>query len=430
MSASRCQAAARSLATLALAAALLASAPGDAGAAWEGLGDLGPAASEARNSRQTTAPVAIAPYGRSVFVWEIDRSVYVRGVKPSGALDWLRVATIDGHDPIVAIDGSGTATVVWHSWSDSRLRTRTITAGGRMSKVRAVSPPGLIPARPELKVTPEGYALFMWLAYRDANPAVEAIQARSRSNGALGPVQNIVTKEPGSGQGLFPHVAMRPNGDAVFAWFQFEPKRSIRSRRRTADGTLAPIRTVAPHAGDGGMFSLGTDLALDIDPSGVATFAYLSNDRVMTRTGPGPVKPVSPSGETAQLPKLAIDGDGDALFAWNAPSALRARGRPAGGTLGPVQTVGAPFGSSFALSRTGAAVFVWMRVIDPGDLDTPPTLQPKARTRSAAGVLGPTTTLSDPVTDDYARVAVAVNAKGRAAAMFDAGPVERGALGP
>jgi len=444
MTANRSPARARSVAIVTLAVALLAWMPGEA-AGWEGLGDLGPASANPSGTYQTVQPVAIASYGRSVFVWGRGQAVLARGVKPSGALEWLRTVTGDGLDPLVAIDQSGEATVAWTTSSTHRLQTRTITAGGRMSAVKTLSAADVAPGPVELKVTPGGDALFMWRTNPGA-PGVdqthEAIQVRSRSaGGSFGPVQNVaVRNDPGSGPGLFPHVAIRSNGDAVFVWFRAGSTQLVRSRRRSADGTFGPIRTVATHAGQDPAGSIGTDTAVDLDPDGVPTFAWLRQDdsgppgccaRVVTRTARGPVTPVSPPGTSASTPHVAVDGDGDALFAWTVAAGVRARARSADGSLGPVQRIDA-HGSqepSLGVSRTGDAVFAWMRVIAPAGVAAPPTVQPRARTRSATGVLGPPTPLGPELTD-YASAAVAVNADGAAAAMFDAGRVEQGLLGP
>lgn len=426
------------------AVAFLVAIPTQA-AAWEPVGVLGPPTTDPGLTRQSERPVAIAPSGRAVFAWARDKSVAVRAVAPDGSLDWLRTATVNGHDPVVGIDRNGTATVAWITWNSDLVQTRTIGPAGEMGPVKTLSGPHVVPVELELDVAPSGYALFSWLTVADAyggDPHEEAIQARSRSGGTFSPVQDVAFKRPpGNGQGLFGHMALAPSGDAVFVWFRNGSRRSIRSRERAANGTLGPVRELAV-VGSRGVTDLGTDVAVDVDRQGVSAIAWLQRsgpdccDRVVAQVGNGTVTVVSPQGQTALSPRVAIDGGRDALFAWGATAsssgpAIRARGRSAAGALGPVQTIGteATRLGGLAVSRTGKAVFVWMRIVEPSGIATPPVVEPRARTRSAAGALGPSTALGDEV-DDYPAIGVAMTRQGAAAAVWDAGDAERGALGP
>lgn len=430
--ASRHRARAWVLAVPLLSALFLAVGAGDA-AAWQSLGDLGPGGQVMQAAKQ---PVAVARDGRSVFVWEDHGAVYARSVEPDGTFGWLTTVSGDGIEPIVALDRHGNATVVWHAVAKSRVETRTISPTGAMGEVQVLSTPDVYPTIDEVKVTPSGYALFSWLADTRTEDR-EVIQARSRSNGVLSPVENVAVYRHNNGQVLSGDMALGPNGDAVFAWWRFGD--TIRSRRRAADGTLGRLRTVASRTVGDGRF--GFPLAVALDPHGAATVAFVAHDcrstsscfsRVLSRTEDTPIANVSPVGEAAFGPQLAFDAHGDALFMWSTPQSVRARGRSPAGVLGPVQTIAGDSSSpSLAVSRDGSAAFAWMHFIKLGFLGGPSTVRPWARARSAAGVLGPPQALDGKLMDNYTRIAVAMNGSGRAAAMYEAGDAaERGALGP
>jgi hypothetical protein len=443
ISAGQCyKTAVRSTIAAVLTAGILAATPAGA-AAWQPLGELGPPTADPNFTVQSKRPVAIAPSGRSVFAWaRDDKTVLVRGVKPGGELDWLRTATTNGHDGVVGIDRNGTATVAWITWESDFVQTRTIGPAGEMGPVKTLTSPNTVPAALELEVAPSGYALFSWLTVPDAfgaDPREEAIRARSRSaGGVFSPVQDIAFKRPpGNGQGLWGNMALAPSGDAVFAWFRNGSQRSIRSRTRSADGTLGPVRKLAVQDGGPSGYLGYPDVAVDVDRNGVPTVAWLrSRDPgcctgVVAKVGNGPVTTISTKVESVFYPVVAIDRDGDALFAWRSTSGIHARGRSAGGALGPVQTIESDANQdlSLAVDRTGGAVFVWMRILEPAGIASPPVVEPRARTRSAAGVLGPSTALDGEI-EDYPAIGVAMNRAGAAAAMWDAGGAERGALGP
>jgi hypothetical protein len=101
-------------------------------------------------------------------------------------------------------------------------------------------------------------------------------------------------------------------------------------------------------------------------------------------------------------PKVAIDASGNSVFVWRRSDGgttcgggpcmrIQTRSRSAAGVLSPIQTLSASGQSSFhpqvAVDGNGNAVFVWQR-------SDGTNLRVQTRTRSAAGVLSSTLTLS------------------------------------
>ena len=119
-------------------------------------------------------------------------------------------------------------------------------------------------ALPQVAVDADGDAVFTWTRFDGTN---DRVQARARSAaGALSDVQDL--SDPGHNAG-YPQVAVDADGDAVFTW-------------RRSDGANAPGRGADP----------------------------------LRRGRPEPLTTLSDPGQSAFLPQVAVDAEGDALVAW------------------------------------------------------------------------------------------------------------------
>jgi hypothetical protein len=121
--------------------------------------------------------------------------------------------------------------------------------------------------------------------------------------------------------------------------------------------------------------------------------------RVRSATGTlSAVQTLSAAGQHAFGPQVAVEADADAVFTWTRADPdgsngwIQARARSAAGILSAVQDVSDPgrvaHGSQVAVDADGDAFFTWVRTDGIHD-------RVEARSRSAAGILRPFTTLSD-----------------------------------
>lgn len=183
------------------------------------------------------------------------------------------------------------------------------------------------------------------------------------------------------------------------------------------------------------------DPKVAIDDDGVATFAWALSDgasgraRIQLRSRSprgalGPVTEISDPASDAFATQLGADADGDAVVAWSTfdlttfTSHVWARTRSAKGTLGPLLEISDPavggFGAQLAVDGDGNAVVVW-GVPDPATF----TIHVQSRSLSRTGVLGPIVEVSDPALDALGGQ-VAMNERGDAVLTF---PVFDQALG-
>jgi hypothetical protein len=155
-----------------------------------------------------------------------------------------------------------------------------------------------------------------------------------------------------------------------------------------------------------------TDPQVAIDPNGNAVFAWTRSDgtnlriEARARSAPGSLSAVqllSPSGQDATAPQLGVDSTDNAVFTWTrfdgAKDRVQARARSAAGTLGAVQTLSASGQNAdapqVAVDQSGNAVFAWQRFDGTTQCGGAPGCRRiQTQSRAATGSLSAVQTLS------------------------------------
>jgi hypothetical protein len=248
-----------------------------------------------------------------------------------------------------------------------------------------LSAPGRHAFDPQVAMDPAGNALFTWS--RD-DGADSRIQARVRS--AAGLLGGSQTLSAAGQDATLPRVAVDDQGDAVFTWLRSDgTHRRVEARARTAGGALGAVQILS------GAGQAAQEPQVAVDADGDAVFAWYrqvgahQRIQVRARSAAGvlsPVQTVSPLGD-ADGARVALDADGDAIISWlffdGENFRLQARARTAAGALSAIQTLSRPGSASsadLAIDGDGDAVFVWQWFDSPN-------LRVETRTRSAAGAL-------------------------------------------
>jgi hypothetical protein len=338
--------------------------------------------------------------------------------------------------PQVAMDVHGNAVFVWvHYGEGFRIEARARSADGTLRSIQALSDPNHNAVNPQVGVDAAGNAIFVWARSDGANNRIEA-RARS-ADGALTATQLL--SAPGR-NAFSPQVAVDHDGDAVFVWSRRDATTGcggsgcfrIQARVRSAAGALSAIQTLSAagqHA---------ADPQVAVDASGKTIFVWARRDgtkgcggapgcfvvQARARSAGGSLsltQNLSLPGQSSEAPKVGVDVDGDAVFAWLrpdgttgcgwnlVPGCVRAqtRSRAAGGALSATQDLSAPGHNAeqpvqVGVDNAGNAVFVWPRQ-DP----TTFRVHIRARVRSAGGTLFPIEAVSAPGADaSEPRVAV------------------------
>jgi hypothetical protein len=268
----------------------------------------------------------VDPNGNAVFVWQssdgANLRIQTRSRSAAGTLSSTLTLSAEGQAaeyPQVAVDANGNATFVWERWdgSNERIQARTLSAAGTRGSTQTLSAAGGDALYPQVEVDPNGSAVFTWerCCYDGTNN--ERIQARARS--AVGILSSTQTLSASGQTASSAHVAVDPNGNAVFAWIGTAGR--IQARGRSAAGTLTSTQTLS-------------------DP-----------------------------GYSGIYPRVAVDSSANAVFLWQRFDStgeyrVQVRARSAAGTLSSTQTLGGtgtaiPLGGEIAVDRQGNAVVVW-----------------------------------------------------------------------
>ncbi|HEX8103126.1 MAG TPA: hypothetical protein VF533_10960, partial [Solirubrobacteraceae bacterium] len=246
-------------------------------------GTLGPVLDLSAPGADALDPrAAVAPDGAATVVWEqpvtYGRVLQARRVAADGSLSGVRrlspaIGTV--HDPSVTVRDTGTAVVAWMRLNGGTavVESRSRRADGTLGSLQTISPEGTAPSQPATATNAGGRVAYTW---HDGNGPTQGVMGRIRQpNGALGPAFTVE-----AGQAVTPRVALDPEGHATFAWVKTGSTPTLRTRRRTVTGTLAPIHTVSdPSAGNAQLPSLA------VDAGGKATFAwYVAQGKWFVRT--------------------------------------------------------------------------------------------------------------------------------------------------
>ncbi len=277
--------------------------------------------------------------------------------------------------PQVAIGGEGPATVIWHAHARLgayNLRTRQVGADGALGAVHTLvggATPGRGAGGARVAAGPDGAATVTW--YRNSDGVAHRVHARRiATDGTLGEVLDL--SAPGR-DGWFPHLGIGPDGVATVAWERNDGVVDrVQARRVAPDGTLGDVLDLSP-PGEPASFP-----QIAVSPDGAATVIWSSHEgpapRVQAvRIAPdgtlGDVQDVSAPGVNSLTPRVAAAPDGSATVTWarvdGAYSRVQARRIGPDGTLGDVLDL-SPSDADGAAPRLavggdGVATVAWLR---------------------------------------------------------------------
>jgi hypothetical protein len=388
----------RAGAALAGTVATLALAPGTALAAWTAPADLSAAGQNARS-----ASLAANDAGDAVFAWRrfdgTNDRIQAQTRSAAGVLGAVQTLSVGGQPAFgnqVAIDGTGDAVVTWlrNNGTYDIAQARRVSAAGVLGPILNLAPTGADAIDPHVAVDFAGNAVFTWRRWDGAN---DRVYTRTLSaGGVVGPI----TALSAAGQdAIQPRVAMNDNGDAAFIWTRgVLGARRVQARALSPAGALSGIRTLSL----AGQESYPGDVA--VDPAGNAVFTWYAFNgseyeiqarSVLAGGVMSLVQTLSDPGEFAYDPEVGVDAAGNAVFTWYRKDGTnwRVQTRPvsAAGVPGPVSTLSAPGEDAvfpnIAVNAAGDAVIGWQR-------SDGANTRAEVATVSAAGVISPVTQLS------------------------------------
>jgi hypothetical protein len=393
-------------------------------AAFAVAGSVGASASEqawswpitvGRGADLSPPVLAASPRHGATIAWRkgFPGALVARRISPGGALGPPRVVAqrTNRAGPWIALSRSGATIVVWYDDKGFLLARRISLSGtlGRVVQIAPVAAVGEDGFQASVAVDRAGNATIAWprLVVRATDPygGLEYLSAtvharRLMANGRLSPVIDLPT---GGRLASRPSVAVGSSGRATVTWQLFQAPLSIHAATIGPSGAVGPARELTRSAPP----LPGYPYELAANARGDIAVVWISAQVMARRIGAGgtlgPVHTVGPveTGEYTLPLDVGIDRAGNATVVWqNAPlespgNLIRSRRIETMDRRGPLwKLYDAPFGAMeprVAVDAGGTAVAAWVRVTMLGD-DYVYSL--KVRTISRRGKAGRTRTIA------------------------------------
>lgn len=342
----------------------------------------------------------------------------------------LSAAGQDVQDPHVAVNPAGTAVAVWRRQDDSghwRIQAARHPVGGAWSVTSTLSAAGESAMNPDVAINGAGSASVVWERSDGTNTRIQ-----ERHSTAAGSWSTTVDLSVATEPAINAQVVIDGHGNTTVVWAGVDNfRRRIETRRRPAGGTWSQPSWVS----DAGATNANPDLA--VNSAGTLVAAWSRYDslaglwrtqaarRPATGSWSAPVF-LSGANEGALFPVAGIDTHGTASAAWRdvagAYNVIMASRQPAGGSWSAPQSLSLPSSQAsdehLAVNAHGDAVVVWQR--SDGTFD-----RIQVARRPAGGTWGAPVTLSaDGVNAEEPDVAIGPTGDVIAAWALDEIPIQ------
>ena len=264
---------------------------------------------------------------------------------PFDLSDSVSPAAFIAYDPKIAMGTNGDAVCSW----DSFTGTTPQYAVFRSHKHGAWAHPGSIGDRicitadaesnPHVAIDDSGNAIVTWKEWTGATHAI--FKSEYRGSGWTDPVSTNDSISPHAGFALEPVVAMDNNGNAIIAWKQTMDtgyKGVFKSEYRSGFWSHPANNSQSLSLSDGTVQA--EDIQIAMSDNGDAIIVWVNNDvqfagyqqiyKAEYRGGiwtppAGLSDNVSPDGQSATKPRVAMDNNGDVVIVWQQSDGVRQR---------------------------------------------------------------------------------------------------------
>ncbi len=283
--------------------------------------------------------VAMDDNGNAIIVWsqsdgsnyQIFKSEYRSGTwtHPSSLTDNISPDGQDASTPQVAMDDNGNAVIVWYQ-SDgsnyqifkSEYRSGSWTHPASLSD--NISPDGQNASLPQVAMDDNGNAIIVWSQYDGSN--YQIFKSEYRSGTWTHPASLSDNISPDGQNASLPQVAMDDNGNAIIVWYQSDGSNSQIFKSEYRSGAWTHPASLSDNISPDGQDAYAQQVAMDDNGNAIIVWRqsdgsnsqiFKSEYRSGTWTHPASLSDnISPDGQYASLPRVAMDDNGNAVVVW------------------------------------------------------------------------------------------------------------------
>jgi len=245
----------------------------------------------------------------------------------------LSAAGQDAYDAQVAIDPHGAAVAVWDrsDGTDQIVQVASRAAGGAWQPPLSLSASGQNAIYPQVAVDGQGTAAVVWQRFDGVNSIVQAAVRPAGGSWPSSPVD--VSLADGSAEA--PQVALDAAGNAVAVWQRFGASGSVvqAASRPVGGGWQAPVPLSRT-----GHDAEAPQVAIGDHGDAVAVWDRADGARTIVQAAVRPAgggwsstpDDLSDAGQSATGAQVAVDGQGDAVATWLRGDGIHLRVQAAG----------------------------------------------------------------------------------------------------
>jgi len=253
-----------------------------------------------------------------------------RWAHPAGILDNISPDGQNISNPKVAMDNNGNAIIVWYQYDGARQQIfKSEYRGGAWTHPAAlsdnISPDGQNANEPIVVMDDNGNAIICW--YQNDGSQSQIFKSEYRGGVWTHPSALSDNISP-DGQSAYDHqAAMDDNGNAIICWYQSDGSKYQIFKSEYRGGVWTHPGGLSDNISPDGQDAYGVQV--EMDNNGNAIICWYQSDGSQNQifkseyrggvwTHPGGLSDnISPDGETADDPQVAMDNNGNAIICWN-----------------------------------------------------------------------------------------------------------------
>jgi hypothetical protein len=298
-------------------------------------------------------------------------------------------------EPAVAAAPDGSVTALWPRIADGRITyvSAARPAGGAWTAPHTLDAQVSGSSALDVVAGPDGTTTAAWIASVGAN---QAIRTATRAPGGAWSAPQSISDDVRSSEQI--DLAAGPDGTVAAIWRRYDSSRWIvQARVRPAGGTWGPVADLSATGQDAN----GPRIALDGQGTAHAIWSRSNGSRTIAQVSAKPAgggwsaaQSLSGPGFNAGNTQIAVSPAGDAVVAWTrgtTPTSAQAATRPAGGAWSTIHDLSVAGRTAaepqVGIDAAGNATVLW------GEEDG--VWRVRAATRPAGGAWSAATTISD-----------------------------------